>query len=80
MKKVIRLTESDLVKIVKRVINEASETDCSINCQPGTGSGDRAIAQKNCCSTGNKNSDACKKFIQKYNPALSKCTSISFPR
>jgi hypothetical protein len=78
MKKVIRLTESDLIKIVKRVINETAETDCNINCMPGPGNDARRIAQRSCCKTRNKNSKECVDYISKYETELKSCKSISF--
>ena len=85
MKKVIKLTESDLINLIKKVIRETEEVpsgtgDCSINCQPSPiNRGDLAqVARINCCKSKDKNSEACKTYISKHNQGVSKCSTIKF--
>ena len=84
MKKVVKLTESDLIRLVKKVIKETEESsttaNCSINCQPSPISrGDMSqVTRMNCCKSKDKNSEACKTYISKYSTSLKNCQNINF--
>lgn len=87
-KNVVRLTESDLIRLIKKVIKESEEDSsetsaCHINCMPGPISrGDAGqVARMNCCKTKmggkiDKNSAACQAYIKNYNKDLDKCSNI----
>lgn len=84
MKK-IKLTESDLINLIKKVIREAEEdssetSNCTINCMPGPISrGDMSqVARMNCCKTKKKDSEACRAYISNYKKELSGCKTINF--
>jgi hypothetical protein len=84
MKKV-KLTESQLINLIKKVIRETEEdtsetAGCHINCMPTTVSrGDLSqTARANCCKTRKKDSEYCRLYITKYKPELKKCQTISF--
>jgi hypothetical protein len=84
MKKVVRLTESDLIRLVKKVIKETEQSpttgNCSINCQPSpiTKDDTSQVARMKCCNSKDKNSEACKTYISKYSASLKNCQNINF--
>jgi hypothetical protein len=85
MKK-IRLTESELINLIKKVIIETEEVpsgngECYINCMPMMGSLDaEGKLRKSCCDTRRDeginsgiNSSACKTYINKHKPGSKNC-------
>jgi len=83
MKK-IRLTESELINLIKKVIRETEEVpsgngECYINCMPMMGSLDaEGKLRKSCCNTRNEgddaiNSSACKTYINKHKSGSKNC-------
>jgi hypothetical protein len=85
MAKVIRLTESDLIKLVQRIVEEneqqSSFGNCSINCMPTRGAQtDESRMLKNCCDSRDTKSQACKAYINMFRKkdVNSGCKSFSF--
>jgi hypothetical protein len=80
MSKIIRLTESDLIKLVQRIVEEeqSTKTNCNVNCMPMTGSDTpESIARKSCCRNRSKKGkeSECEKYRRKYKP---NCPTLSF--
>jgi hypothetical protein len=85
MKKVVKLTESDLIRLVKKVIKETEEVpsgsgECYINCMPMIGSlDDEGKLRKSCCDARKNEGDnainslACKTYINKHKPGSKNC-------
>jgi len=83
MGKVIRLTESDLVRLVKRIVKEeqSTKTNCTINCMPTVGSETaESKARKSCCRTRDSKSKECVSYINTYRKKdKANCTYFSMP-
>jgi hypothetical protein len=83
----VKLTESQLINLIKKVIIETEEDtsdtgSCTINCMPTTVSRNdlSQTARANCCISKKVFGEKCMYYISTYRKDLQNCDSITFTR
>ena len=81
----VKLTESQLINLIKKVIRENEEDtsdsgSCTINCMPGpiSRSDLKQTARANCCASKKVFSEKCTYYISTYRKDLQDCDNITF--
>ena len=81
----VKLTESQLINLIKKVIIETEEDtsdtgSCTINCMPGPieRNNPSQTARANCCSNKKLFGEKCMYYISTYRKDLQNCDKITF--